>query len=98
MLTLLIASAAFGLQSKVATPIVVPIKFFYGDPIISISIDVQSADSGQARQLSINGKNIGTADLEAPGANAHPVLNAIGLGVLNGMAIGIDYARNEIDR
>lgn len=115
MLTLLAAAAAaFGAQGKPAAPIVVPIKFFYGDPVISVSIDgkppeefgltmttrhsivAQTEDSGPVRQLSINGKSLGSANLEAPGANVHPVLNAIGLGLLNGMAIGIDYAKNEI--
>jgi hypothetical protein len=115
MLTLLMAAATvFGLQTKTVSPIVAPIKFFYGDPIISISIDgkppqefgltmttrhsivMQSEDAGAAKLLTINGKTLGTANLEAPGASVHPLLNALGLTVLNGMAIGVDYAKNEI--
>jgi hypothetical protein len=102
------------IQTKAAVPIVAPIRFFYGDPIISISIDgktpeefgltmttrhsivTKAEDSGPARQLSVNGKSLGVVNLESPGATVHPVLNAIGLGVLNGLAIGIDYAKNEI--
>jgi len=115
MLSLFVATATYvALQTKAASPIVVPIKFFYGDPIISLSIDgkapqdfglnmttrhsimVQSEDAGPARQLSINGKTLGTANLEAPATNLHPVLNSLGLSFLNGMAIGVDYARNEL--
>jgi len=115
MLTLLIASvAALVPQSKTGAPIVAPIKFFYGDPVISISVDgkppmdfgltmitrhsivVNKEDAGLTRQLSINGKSLGVANLESPEGPVHPVLNAIGLSVLNGMAVGVDYARNEI--
>jgi len=115
VLTLLIASvAARAFQAKGPIPIVVPIKFFYGDPVISISIDgkapqdfgltmttrhsivVDNESAGAAKQLSVSGKSLGLANLEAPGANVHPVLNLLGLTVLNTMAIGVDYAKNEI--
>ncbi len=115
MLTLLIATALLPTtQGKTPVPIVAPIKFFYGDPVISISVDgkppedfgltmitrhcivTDAANAGETRQLSIQGKSLGAANLESPSGSAHPVLNAIGLSVLNGMAVGIDYAKNEI--
>lgn len=115
MLSLLIATAGlFNLQSKSSAPIVAPIKFFYGDPIIMMSIDgkppeefglnmmtrrsivTKTEDAGTDRRLSIDGQSIGVANLEAPAGGVHAVLNAVGLSVLNNMAIGIDYAKNEI--
>jgi len=60
------------------------------------SIVVNKDDAGLARKLTVNGKEVATAELESPGDGAHPVLNALGLTVLNGMAIGIDYAKNQI--
>ncbi len=60
------------------------------------SIVVKGDDAGSAKQLSINGKPFATANLESAGASVHPVLNALGLGVLKSMAIGVDYAKNEI--
>jgi len=114
MLTLLLAAAlATSSQGKQGNPVVVPIKFFYGDPIIALSIDgkppeefgltmttrhsivIDKVNVGD-RRLSFDGKSLGAVTLESPGLNVHPVLNALGLTVLNGMAVGVDYARNEI--
>ena len=113
MLALLIATALTA-QSKTAAPIVVPIKFFYGDPVIMVSVDGQppeefgldmmtrhsvvtsSTDAGLQRKISINGQTIGTGALEAPSGNVKGILNALGLNILGNLAIGVDYARNEI--
>ena len=109
-----IAISKSRLQAKTQAPVVVPIKYFYGDPIISLSIDgkepkefgltmitrhsivVDKDDVGTSRQLAANGKLLTTANLESPDGDGHPLLNAIGLSVLNGMAIGVDYAKNEL--
>ncbi len=60
------------------------------------SIVVDKDDAGLARKLSFDGKTLGTELLEAPAANVHPVLNALGLGVLDTMAVGMDYGKNQI--
>jgi len=60
------------------------------------SIVIDKDDAGSSRKLSIGGKTLATAELESPGASVHPVLNALGLSVLNNMAIGIDYSKNQI--
>lgn len=115
MLTALIASLiGLHLESQSVTPIVAPIKYPFGDPIISISIDGQppqdfglnmssrhsivtnKVDAGSLRQLSINGRNLGPATLEYTDGPVRTSLNALGLGFLNGMAIGMDYAKNEV--
>ena len=60
------------------------------------SIVINKDDVGVARKLTVDGKEVATAELESPGEGAHPVLNALGLSVLNGMAIGIDYSKNQV--
>jgi hypothetical protein len=114
MLTLFLAAAIVGSRQGAAAPIVVPIKGFLGDPIVSLSVDGKppedfgldmttrhsivktSDDAGLEKKISFNGKTIATGYLESPGVNVHPELNDLGLTVLNGMAIGIDYGTNQI--
>ncbi len=60
------------------------------------SIAMNKDDAGSAKKLSLDGKQLAIAELESPGDNIHPVLNALGLSVLNTMAIGIDYAKGQI--
>ena len=115
MLTLIAASLfATRISVKTGSPVVVSIKGFVVDPIVSLSIDgqpnedfgltmttrhsivVNKDNAGLTRKLSVDGKSLTTAELETPGENAHPVLNALGLSVLNTMAIGIDYSKNQI--
>src|SRR6185312_9536524 len=114
MLTLFIAAAIVGGHQGAASPVVVPIKGFLGDPIVSLSVDgkppedfglnmttrhsiVKAADdAGLEKKITFNGKTIATGFLETPGADVHPELNDLGLTVLSGMAIGIDYSSNQI--
>ncbi|MDR3692544.1 MAG: hypothetical protein P4L46_24400 [Fimbriimonas sp.] len=60
------------------------------------SVVVDKDDAGVSRKLMIGGKTLATAELESPSENVHPVLNALGLTVLNDMAIGIDYSKNQM--
>ena len=115
MLTLLIASlASYRIPVQAAKPIVTPIKYPFGDPVIAISIDgqapqdfglnmssrhsivVNKQDAGLLRPLSIDGRNLGPATLEYTDGPVRASLSALGLGFLNGLAIGVDYAKNEI--
>ena len=115
MLTLIAASMlVFRPTLPTGSPVVVSIKGFVVDPIVSLSIDglpsedfgltmttrhsivINKDNAGLTRKLTVDGKTLTTAELESPGENAHPVLNALGLSVLNTMAIGIDYSKNQI--